>query len=86
MPRRASAAKSGSVFKLHPEVKDDWLAWSPMIWRGPADQKPKAAKPEEHGIARFFHHDGKTEDEAKQDHDPKPEDEDKHGFFHRLFD
>jgi len=79
-------AKSGSVFKLHPEVKEDWLEWSPMIWRGPADQKPKAAKPEEHGIASFFHHDGKSEDEAKQDHDPKPADEEKHGFFHRLFD
>jgi paraquat-inducible protein B len=32
--------KSGSVFELNAEVKDDWLKWSPSIWRGPAAETP----------------------------------------------
>ena len=77
--------KSGSVFKLHPEVVDDWLKWSPEIWRG-GTRKPTAggvAEEEHHGISAFFHHEGKSEDEATVEHHPK--DDEKHGFFHRLF-
>ena len=32
--------KSGSVFELHPEVKDEWLKWHPDLWRGPARADP----------------------------------------------
>jgi len=35
----------GSVFKLHDELNDDWLKWSPEIWIGPGknpDAKPSA--------------------------------------------
>lgn len=77
-----SPVKSGSVFLLHPEVKDDWLEWSPTIERGPAQTHAAgAAKSEErHGIAKFFHHESKTEEEAKKEDHPK--DHKKHGFFH----
>lgn len=77
--------KSGSVFKLHPEVKDDWLKWSPTIWRGKAQKHAPGGKADEageHGLASFFHHEKKSEEEtADEDH---PKDEEKHGFFHRL--
>jgi paraquat-inducible protein B len=76
--------KSGSVFELHPEFKDDWLKWRPLIWRGAAAKKPAGAEAkqseEKHG---FFHHGNKSEDETAGD-GPKPEDQEKHGFFHRL--
>jgi paraquat-inducible protein B len=79
--------KSGSVFKLHPEVKDDWLKWSPTISRGGKAQKhaagaEEADAEEHHGPGKFFHHeDKKEEDTADEDH---PKDHEKHGFFHRL--
>ena len=78
-----SRVKAGSVFQLHPEVKDDWLKWRPLIWRGPADKHPggaEAKKEEKHG---FFHHHEKSEEQTAED-GPKPQDEEKHGFFHRL--
>jgi paraquat-inducible protein B len=77
--------KAGSVFKLHPEVKDDWLKWRPLLWRGPANKHPGGAaakKEEKHG---FFHHGDKSEEQTVVD-GPKPaaEDEEKHGFFDRF--
>ena len=79
--------KSGSVFKLHPEVKDAWLKWSPEISRGKAQKHAGDAKEgdgkEHHGIASFFHHDKKSEDDVAAEEHPK--DDEKHGFFHHLF-
>jgi hypothetical protein len=90
----------GSIFKLHREVKDKWLGWSPVLWRGPARKTPdtasagakeaeapdKASKPGL--IARFFHHEGKSKQEAA-DEVPAKKDaaheaahhERKHGFL-----
>lgn len=78
--------RSGSVFSLHPEVKEDWLKWSPQISRGKAQTHAAGAGEADseahHGIAGCFHHDDKSEDETKdEDH---PRDQEKHGFFHRL--
>jgi len=39
--------KAGSVFAMKDEVKDEWLKWSPLIWRGPASAAPPAAAPKE---------------------------------------
>lgn len=84
--------KSGSVFKLYPEAKDDWLKWSPTIWRGKAQKHATggSGKEEEgekkedgHGLASFFHHEGKSEEETADE--PHPKDTEKHGFFHRIF-
>ena len=50
--------KSGSVFELHPDVKDDWLNWSPAISRDKAQKHAADANgadgEEHHGVARFF--------------------------------
>jgi paraquat-inducible protein B len=73
--------KPGSVFRLHPEVKDDWLKWS----------GGEGAKKEEHegALSRIFHHhEEKTEEAAAADHDPekpRPAENPKQGFFHKLF-
>jgi paraquat-inducible protein B len=67
--------KSGSVFKLHPEVKDDWLKWSPKISRGKAQKQAASGS--------FHHHEDKSEDEIAKEAQPK--DGKKHGFFHRVF-
>jgi paraquat-inducible protein B len=84
--------KPGSVFRLHPEVQDQWLHWSPAIWRGPPDEAPPAAKAAEHGLARFFHHGGKNEEDADEDREHQRDaeqdaahDEKKHGFLGGLF-
>jgi paraquat-inducible protein B len=81
-PSPGHTVSEGSVFQLHPEAKKDWLKWE-------TDYAPKAGEPKEkHGlIGRFFHHEDKPEEEAKQD-DPTPEpteEEHKHGFMHKLF-
>jgi paraquat-inducible protein B len=83
--------KEGSVFKLHPEVKDKWLAWKPVLWRGPAKKDAKTdgdasgseteKKKDSPGvIARFFHHENKDEDEAAKDAEvhKDPEDHEAH--------
>jgi paraquat-inducible protein B len=73
--------KPGSVFRLHPEVKDDWLKWS----------GGEGGKKEEHeGLLTkiFHHHEDKSEEAAAADHDPEqphPAESPKHGFMHRLF-
>ena len=67
--------------------KDDWLKWSPMISRGPAQKRAgsagKADGKEHHGVARFFHHEKKSEDDIAGEQHPK--DDEKHGFFHKMF-
>ena len=75
---------AGSVFALHAEAKDDWLKWqtdySAKGADGESEKKPGI-------IGRFFHHEDKSEEEAKQE-DPTPEpthEEKKHGFMHGLF-
>lgn len=89
--------KAGSVFQMHGEVKDEWLDWSPMIWRGPPGEAPpeSSAKSDdgaESRIAKFFHHESKDEEESKKagepNKDPKQDgaqEEKRHGFFHDLF-
>jgi hypothetical protein len=86
----------GSVFEMHAEGKDEWLAWSPMIWRGPPGKAPPEAKQhddkKESAIARFFHHDKKDEEDSKQAGEPEKDvnqesagEEKRHSFFHDLF-
>jgi len=79
--------KSGSVFELQPEVKDKWLKWSPQISRGTAQKRAgsadKADGKEHHGVAKFFHHEKKSEDDVAGEEHPK--DQKKHGFFHKMF-
>ena len=91
---RGQRVTSGSVFELHGEPKADWLKWSPLIWRGDPAKAPKleaTAKPEgaaekvEHGIAKFFHHQGKPEAETQQEHADHEEHKKKHGFWGGLF-
>jgi paraquat-inducible protein B len=75
---RGERVKDGSVFKLHPEVKDKWLDWKP------------GAEPEKEGgegrISRFFHHRDKSEEEATAERTPDApkEHEEKHGFLRGL--
>jgi len=81
-PKPGHTVSEGSVFQLHPEAKKDWLEWETDYTAKKDDGEKK-----EGAIARFFHHEDKPEEEAKQD-DPTPEpsaDEHKHGFMHRLF-
>ena len=73
--------KPGSVFRLHPEVKDKWLKWS-----GGEEKKQEEHK----GLLSkiFHHHEDKSEEEAAADHDPEqphPAESPKHGFLHNLF-
>ena len=82
---------------MHDEVKDAWLEWSPMIWRGPPGKAPskgvqKEAQKGESRLARFFHHEDKDEGEAEEDAEPNKDanqeaahEEKRHGFFHDLF-
>lgn len=76
---------SGSVFRLYPEGKDEWLKWSPTIQRGGRAEKHAAGEGEgekHEGLGHFFHHEGKSEDDVADE--PQPHDNEKHGFFHRL--
>jgi paraquat-inducible protein B len=81
-PKPGHTVSEGSVFKLHPEAKGDWLEWE-------TDYSASEDKGEEkHGfVGRFFHHEDKNEEEAKQE-DPSPEpthEEKKHHFLKGLF-
>jgi paraquat-inducible protein B len=81
-PKPGHTVSEGSVFRLHPEAKKDWLEWQ-------TDFEPKSDDPpEKHStIGRFFHHEKKSPEEAKME-DPTPEpseDEHKHGFLRKLF-
>ena len=89
--------KAGSVFRMHDEVEDKWLEWSPMIWRGPPGEAPAGATKGgdaggESRIARFFHHKKKDEEASKKAGEPSKDssqeaahEEKRHGFFHDLF-
>jgi hypothetical protein len=86
--------KAGSVFLLHEDSKDEWLAWNPLIWRGPPGEAPKApsTKGGESRLARFFHYRHEDEKAAARDAEAKPDasqasatDARRHDFFHRLF-
>ena len=77
-------AKKDSVFRLHPEVQDKWLKWSPEIERGGGTQQHATTGSQtksKDGHHKFFHHEGKTEKEAADD-TGHPKDHKKHGFFH----
>jgi len=81
-PKPGHTVSAGSVFQLHAEAKNDWHKWETDYSAKDGDGEKK------HGIlGRFFHHEDKTEEEAKQD-DPSPEpthEEQKHHFLHGLF-
>jgi paraquat-inducible protein B len=92
------AVKAGSVFQMRSEVKDDWLEWSPLIWRGPPGKAPseatenKSGDGKESGIARFFHHKDKNEEESQKAGEPNKgpsqegaQEKKRHGFFRGLF-
>jgi hypothetical protein len=50
------AVKAGSVFQMHSEVKDDWLEWSPLIWRGNPGQAPhRGHREQEQRRQRIWH-------------------------------
>lgn len=81
--------RAGSVFELHSEAKDSWLKWNPDIprGRGPAAKTASAAPSggeEKHegtvkkAIEKFFHHEGKSEEEAAKDAEPTPSPAAKH--------
>jgi paraquat-inducible protein B len=76
--RMGERVKDGSVFKLHPEVKDEWLDWK-------AGSKAEE-KQGEGRISRFFHHRDKSEEEtaAERARDVPKEHEEKHGFLRGL--
>ena len=80
-PKPGHTVSEGSVFPLHHEAKDDWMKWETDF-----EAKPEDA-PKKHDImGKFFHHEGKGEEEAKQD-DPTPEptaDDHKHHFLRGL--
>ena len=77
-PKPGHPVSDGSVFRLHPEAKGDWQKWETAY----------SSKEQKGGLlGRFFHHKGKSEDEAKQD-DPTPEpthEEHKHHFLRGMF-
>ena len=80
-PRPGHTVSAGSAFPLHPEAKDSWLGWETDFSAKDGDGEGKQGL-----IGRFFHHEGKKEEEAKQD-DPTPEpthEEHKHGFLHGI--
>jgi len=81
-PQPGHTVSEGSVFKLYAEAKDDWRKWETDYSAKGEDGEQKQGI-----VGRFFHHEGKTEEEAKQD-DPTPEptpEEQKHHFLHGLF-
>ncbi len=91
--------KEGSVFRLEPEVEDKWLKWDPVLWRGPPGSAPPEVKASAEKrkaspgpIARFFHHGGKSEEEAARDAEPQKDpsqheahNKKKHGLLSRWF-
>jgi paraquat-inducible protein B len=88
-PDPGHSVTEGSVFQLHPEVKDAWLKWEPMIWRGPPGEKPAQAAQAEKGVSRFFHHKDKKAEEATADSESQRDakqktEKKKHHFFRNL--
>jgi paraquat-inducible protein B len=92
----AKRVKTGSVFRLHNEAKDEWQKWSPLIWRGPGkapvEAAQKAGGKKESGLKRFFHHENKDEESSAAAGEPQKDPKQKaahskkrHGFFSRMF-
>ena len=86
-PKPGHTVKEGYVFKLHAEAKDDWLEWQTDYSATESDGDGEKKK--QGIVGRFFHHEGKTEEEARQE-DPSPapthEEHKRHflkGLFHR---
>ena len=77
-PDAGAPVAANSVFRLHREAKDEWLAWSSAT----------LAPVKEGLVARVFHHHrGKDPKEAAADQDPAQPDparSAKHGFFSKL--
>ncbi len=72
-PHAAAPAASGSVFELHPEVKDDWLKWSPglsIAHGSDAGAAPGKDEPKR----ELVHHKPEAEKDSKSHH-----------WFHHLF-
>ncbi|UCE85041.1 MAG: MCE family protein [Deltaproteobacteria bacterium] len=65
--------QAGSVFELQSAARDQWLQWSPAIWRGSPDEVPPRARAAEHGLARFFHYAGKSAEDAERDREHQPD-------------
>ena len=65
-PKPGHTVSEGSTFQLHPEAKKDWLEWETDYTAKEGDGEKK-----EGVIARFFHHEDKPEEEAKQEA-PRP--------------
>jgi paraquat-inducible protein B len=81
-PEPGHTVSEGSAFPLHPEAKKDWMEWETDFDPKPGDEPKKHS-----ALGKFFHHEGKSEKDAKQD-DPTPEptaDEHKHHFIRGLF-
>jgi len=81
-PEPGHEVSEGSVFRLHPEPAKKWLEWETDF-----SSKKDDSGEEAHGLGRFFHHEKKSEEQAKQDDaTPEPDHhERKHGFLSRLF-
>lgn len=76
-PKPGHAVSGGSVFRLHPEPKDDWTKWETDFASKDGDE------PEKHGLGRFFHHEGKSQEQAQQD-DVEAGQSERHGL-RKLF-
>ncbi len=59
-PKPGHTVSDGSVFRLHPEVKDDWLEWETDYTPQKGDESEKQGF-----LGRFFHHEGKSKEETK---------------------
>jgi paraquat-inducible protein B len=80
-PKPGHTVSEGSVFPLHHEAKKEWIEWETDFDAKSGDEPEKLGV-----VARFFHHEGKSEEDAKQD-DATPElttDEHKHHFLRGL--
>ena len=67
----------GSVFKLHDELDDDWLKWSPRIWIGPGENPHPESTAEKEKERKRVHHKAKG-DKSGIDLNPIH-------WFHHLF-
>jgi len=77
-PKPGHTVSAGSVFQLHPEAKGAWLEWETDYSHEEGGDAEKQGL-----IGRFFHHEKKSEQEAKKE-DPAPEDH-KRSFLGKLF-
>jgi paraquat-inducible protein B len=81
-PKAGHTVSDGSVFALHHQAEKEWREWETDFDAKPGDEPGKHSV-----LGKFFHHEGKSAEDAKQD-DPTPEptaDEHKHHFMRGLF-